>query len=180
MDYRTLFEKTSPTRLFFTVAIPGVIGMLVSTVYRIADAAFVGQVLGSTAFAALNLAIPFVIMNFSIADLVGVGSSVQIAIKLGEKDEAAASNLFISACILIVFLGVALGAAFYVFAEDLVRLMGANEELVRLSVQVPEGICGLLTGNDDHLCGRQLPPYLRKGALQPDGQSADVLSQHRA
>lgn len=135
MDYKTLFEKTPLTKLLFTVAVPGIFGMLVSSIYRIADAAFVGHILGSTAFAALNLVMPLVILNFSIADLIGVGSSVPIAIKLGEQDEKTASNIFSSACLLIIGLGAVLGGALFVFAEDFVRLMGADEELVVMASQ---------------------------------------------
>lgn len=85
MDYKTLYGKTPPTKLFAIVAIPGIISMLVSSLYQIIDGAFVGQLLGATAFAALQLVMPLVVLNFSIADLIGVGSAVPIAIKLGEK-----------------------------------------------------------------------------------------------
>lgn len=135
MDYKLLFEKTPPTRLFFLAAIPGAIGMLAAALYQLIDGAFVGQLLGADAFAALNLAMPLVIINFSLADLIGVGSAVPIAIKLGEKDETAASNIFTSACILIVTAGVLSGAALYLFAPDLLRLMGADGALASMAVQ---------------------------------------------
>lgn len=133
MDYKVLYEKTSPTKLFAIVAVPGVISMLVSALYQIIDGAIVGRILGSTAFAAVNLVMPLVIINFAIADLVGVGSSVPIAIKLGEKDEETASNIFSSACLLIVVLGAILGATIFVLADHLVRVMGADEEIVAMS-----------------------------------------------
>jgi Na+-driven multidrug efflux pump len=98
MDYKDLYEKTPPTKLFAIVAIPGIISMLMSSLYQVVDGVFVGQLLGSNAFAALNLVMPLVILNFSIADLIGVGSAVQISIKLREKDEEAASNIFSAAC----------------------------------------------------------------------------------
>ena len=60
MDYKTSVE-TPPTRLFFKAALPGSVGMLASSVYQLIDGMLVGQILGSTAFAALNLAMPFVI-----------------------------------------------------------------------------------------------------------------------
>ena len=53
--------------------------MLASALYQMLDGVFVGQYLGDTAFAALNLAMPFVIINFALADLIGVGSSVPIS-----------------------------------------------------------------------------------------------------
>ena len=74
MDQQTMFLKTPPAKLFFLAALPGAIGMLASALYQLADGILVGQFLDSTAFAALNLAMPFVIINFSLADLIGVGS----------------------------------------------------------------------------------------------------------
>ena len=63
MDYKELFAKTPPTRLFFRAALPGCAGMLASALYQLIDGIFVGRILGDTAFAALNLAMPFVIIN---------------------------------------------------------------------------------------------------------------------
>ena len=83
MDNKKLFTETPPTKLFFRAAIPGAIGMLASSLYTLADGMLVGRILGDTAFAALNLAMPFVIINFSLADLIGVGSAVPISIRLG-------------------------------------------------------------------------------------------------
>ena len=135
MDYKNLFEKTSPTKLFILVTIPGMISMLVSSLYQIIDGAFVGQLLGSNAFAALNLVMPLVIINFSIADLIGVGSAVPIAIKLGEKDEKTASNIFTSACLMIVGAGALLGFLLFILADDFVHMMGADRELAVMATQ---------------------------------------------
>lgn len=130
-----LYEKTSPTKLFLRVALPGILSMLVSSLYQIIDGIFVGQLLGAEAFAALNLVMPLVIINFAIADLIGVGSSVPIAIKLGQKDEQGASNLFSAACLLIIGAGVLLGGILFVLAKPLVQLMSADATLVNLSSQ---------------------------------------------
>ncbi|HIU74856.1 MAG TPA: polysaccharide biosynthesis C-terminal domain-containing protein [Candidatus Pelethocola excrementipullorum] len=135
MDYKTLFEKTPPTKLFAIAAIPGVIGMLASALYQIIDGAFVGHILGAEAFAALNLVMPLVIINFAVADLIGVGSAVPIAIKLGEKDIKTASNIFTSACLLIVGSGFIFGALLFIFAEDFVRMLGADGQLLTMSTQ---------------------------------------------
>lgn len=87
MNEKLMFERTSPVKLFFIAAIPGGISMLFSSLYGILDGIFVGRILGETSFAALNLAFPLVIINFSLADLIGVGSSVPIAIHLGRRQE---------------------------------------------------------------------------------------------
>ncbi len=135
MDNRTLFEKTTISRLFIIVTIPGIISMLVSSLYSIIDGVFIGQLLGADAFAALQLAIPFVIINFALADLIGVGSSVPIAIKLGEGDEKTASNIFSSALLLIFLTGIGMGAILFIFGGSFVKLMGADEHLVDMAAQ---------------------------------------------
>ena len=93
MDPKTLFAQTPPGRLFLTAALPGAIGMLASALYQLIDGVLVGQVLGEAAFAAINLAMPFVIINFALADLIGVGSSVPISVRLGQWDEPAPACL---------------------------------------------------------------------------------------
>ena len=68
--------------------------MLSSSLYQLIDGILVGQFLGETAFAALNLAMPFVIVNFALADLIGVGSSVPISISLGQKKDEHSKQYF--------------------------------------------------------------------------------------
>ena len=126
MNSQKLFLETTPLKLFFTAAIPGAVSMLASALYQLIDGIFVGRFLGETAFAALNLAMPFVIINFALADLVGVGSSVPISIRLGRKEEKEANNLFSCACLMIVGAGLAVGAILFLAAPTLIRLMGAE------------------------------------------------------
>ena len=72
--------------MFFIASVPGAVSMLASALYQVIDGILVGQILGELAFAALNLAMPFVIINFSLADLIGVGSAVPISVSLGKKE----------------------------------------------------------------------------------------------
>ena len=94
IDNDAFYGETKPLKLFASVAVPGAVGMLAASLYGLFDGIFVGQFLGQTAFAAVNLAFPFVAINFSLADLIGVGSSVPISIALGRRDRASANNYF--------------------------------------------------------------------------------------
>lgn len=135
MKSNALFEKTSPIKLFLIASIPGGISMLASSVYGLLDGIFVGQILGEVAFAALNLAFPFVVINFSLADLIGGGSSVPIAIHLGQREAREANNIFTCACLMIVCTGTLMGGALYAAAPSLIRMMGADGALAELAVQ---------------------------------------------
>ena len=135
MDQQTMFLKTPPAKLFFMAALPGAIGMLASAIYQLADGILVGQFLSSTAFAALNLAMPFVIINFALADLIGVGSSVPISIALGQGQDKKANNIFTCACLMIFGTGILVGAVMYAIAPVLIGLMGAEGEFAAFAVQ---------------------------------------------
>ncbi len=135
MSSHTLFAKTPPLKLFFIAAIPGAVSMLASALYQTIDGVFVGRFLGPTAFAAVNLAMPFVIINFSLADLIGVGSSVPISICLGRKEDKRASNIFTCACLMIVGTGILIGGILFAAAPLLVAWMGAEGEFASLAVQ---------------------------------------------
>ena len=130
-----LFSQTPPLKLFFLASIPGAISMLASALYQTIDGVFVGQFLGATAFAALNLAMPFVIINFALADLIGFGSAVPISVSLGKKQQQEANNIFTCACLMIVASGVLVGAVLYAAAPALMRLMGAQGQFAELAVQ---------------------------------------------
>ncbi len=135
MNSTALFAKTPPLKLFFLASLPGAISMLASALYQTVDGIFVGQYLGATAFAALNLAMPFVIINFSLADLIGVGSSVPISVCLGKRQEHEANNIFTCACLMIVIAGVLIGGLLFAAAPLFIRLMGADGEFASLAVQ---------------------------------------------
>lgn len=160
-----LFVHTPPVKLFFIAALPGAISMLASSLYGLLDGIFVGRILGDTAFAAINLAFPFVVINFSLADLIGVGSAVPISIALGKKDHAQANNIFTCACLMIVGTGFAIGAVLYLAAPALLSLLGAEGELATLAVQYMRvyAICSPVTtiifAMDNYLriCGQIKP-----------------------
>ena len=130
-----LFAHTSPARIFLLAAIPGAVSMLASSLYQTLDGMFVGQGLGSTAFAAINLAMPFVIINFAVADLIGVGSSVPISISLGQGRRDDADQIFSSSVLMIIAASTVLGAFMFLLAPALMTLMGAEGDFHRLATQ---------------------------------------------
>ena len=133
-ELHELYLATAPTHLFLKAAAPGAVSMLASALYDVLDGVIVGQLLGSTAFAAVNLAMPFVILVFAVGDLVGVGSSVPIAIALGAGDTKRANNVFTCAVLGIFALGAALGAVFWAAAPAIMAAMGATGRLAEDAV----------------------------------------------
>lgn len=135
MNDSELYGKVAPTKLFFQVAIPGAISMIASSLWGLFDGIFVGNLLGEGAFAALNLAFPFVLLNFSLADLIGVGSAVRVSVFLGRNDRERANNCFTCACLMILAVSIIMGAVIFFSAPFLLEFMGADTKLTEMGTQ---------------------------------------------
>lgn len=135
MKTETMYATMKPWRLFFVVAMPGMISMFAMSIYSIVEGIFIGQILGEGAFAAVNIAMPLVMINFSLADLIGVGASAPISIALGRKDHKTANNVFTCSVILIFLASVFMGAVMFFAAEPLSRMMGADDVLLDTAVR---------------------------------------------
>ncbi len=131
----SFFATAKPRSLFFKVALPGLISMLAMSLYQAFEGAFVGKLVGEAAFAAVNMAMPVVMINFSLADLIGVGSSAPISIALGRGEEKRASNIFTCSVLMIVAVAFLMGTFMFLSAPFFVSLMGAEGELARLAVR---------------------------------------------
>ncbi len=135
MSAEARYATMNPWRLFFVVALPGMISMFAMSVYTVIEGAFIGQKLGESAFAAINLAMPMVMVNFSLADLIGVGASVPISIALGRGDKKQANNVFTCSIIMIFLTSLLMGSIMFFSAEPLVRFMGADGVLLDAAVR---------------------------------------------
>jgi len=135
MDNKKLFLHTNPLKLFLKASIPGGISMLMMSVYTVFDAIFVGKFVGSIALGGLGLAMPLVIINFSLADLIGVGSSVPIAILLGKKEDKKANEYFTFATLLIILTGTIIGVLLYFLAPSFMALVGAKGQIAQYGVK---------------------------------------------
>jgi putative MATE family efflux protein len=125
-----MYATMNPWRLFFVVAAPGMVSMFAMSIYSVVEGIFVGQNLGEIAFAAINISFPVVLINFSLAVLVGVGSSAPISIALGRGDNKAANNIFSCSIILILLASVLMGSVMFFAAAPLAQMMGANDVLL--------------------------------------------------
>lgn len=94
----------SPLRFFYRYATTNVISVAFFSIYTIVDGIFVGKYLGSDSLAALGLVMPFVMISFALSDMIAIGSSVQITIKLALGKFKEANHIFSSSLALIFML----------------------------------------------------------------------------
>ncbi len=106
---------------------PSIIMMIFSSVYGVVDGFFVSNYAGKTAFAAVNLIMPFLMILATVGFMFGTGGSAIVAKKLGEGDSVLAKRYFS----LFVYFSTALAVLFaivsFIFMPDISRMLGAEE-----------------------------------------------------
>lgn len=123
-------------------AVPCILMMLVEGLYCLVDGLFVSNFVGTSAFAALNIIWPAVMLVGALGLMVGTGGSALVSKTMGEGDMDRAEAIFSMLVRFTVILSLVFMVPLLVFMEPLARLLGAEGETVRLCV-VYGSICTL-------------------------------------
>ena len=93
------------------------------------DGIFIGNYVGVTALAAVNLIIPITTLLFGVGMMLSIGGSVRGGKYLGEKNRAAASAIFSKTVMAVAIYGIVAILLGLAFEEELFAGLGAGEEL---------------------------------------------------
>ena len=86
-------------------ALPSILNMLVSISFQMVDGYFVSNLLGVSAFAAVNLVMPLCVVMFALGLMFGTGSSAVAARYLGNGEEQKAREIFSCAVVVMIAVG---------------------------------------------------------------------------
>lgn len=111
-------------------SLPNVGTMLAITSFQMADGFFVSNWLGVTAFASVNLVFPLLMMLVAPGFMIGEGGSAFVSKLKGEGNIEKARRYFTLLVAAIFIWGAFFSALMYIFLPEIVRLIGASEELV--------------------------------------------------
>lgn len=135
------FTRGSIGRAIFLLAVPMVLEMLMESLFGIVNAFWVSR-LGADALAAVGLTESMLTIIFAVALGLGMATTATVARRIGEKDEEGAARAAAQSLILVVFVSLVVGAIGFVFAGDLLRLMGAEPGVVAVGASYPRIIFG--------------------------------------
>ena len=129
-----------------------VASLMVFSLYSIVDGLFVAKGVGDYAMAAVNLAVPFTNVMFSIAVTFAVGTSTILSIYLGQGNREHANRLFSQNLVLLVIIGLTITALVLAFLEPFALLLGAEEETLGYTMSylrglAPFAICFIVSYN---------------------------------
>ena len=135
-------------------SIPGIAMMLVGSIYSVVDGLFVSNFVGTTAFAALNVIWPAIMLIGALGLMVGTGGSALVAKTMGEGDHDRAHQMFTMLVQFTFVLAALFMVPLYLLMEPLARMLGAEGEMVRQCV-----IYG-------RICTLGLPAFMLQMAFQ--------------
>ncbi|UUV18967.1 MATE family efflux transporter [Fusobacteria bacterium ZRK30] len=127
--------KKDIKKLFLKYTIPGVIGMIVTSLYIVVDGIFIGKAVGSDGLAAVSMVGPLTSLSFALNIMIATGSATIVAIKMGEKKIEEASKIF-SFFVLMLILGAG-GISLFtlVFPDQTAVFLGATGDLKSMVIE---------------------------------------------
>lgn len=127
------YTAGSLRKAIFLLAVPMILEMGMESVFALVDLFFVGR-LGKHAVSTVGLTESVLTLVYSVAVGMSMAATATVARRTGEKDKAGAAR----AAVQCIWLGTGsillFSVAGIVFAGDILRLMGAEEETVRIGV----------------------------------------------
>lgn len=114
--------------------LPTIAMTVFSSVYVIIDGFFVSNYAGATAFAAVNLIMPVLMILSSVGFMVGTGGSALVSMTLGQGDHKKANEIFSLLIFFVIALGGILDIFGYIFIEQIAIGLGATPEMLPLCV----------------------------------------------
>lgn len=117
----------------FLLAIPMMLEMCLESVFAVVDIYFVNK-LGSHAVSVVGLTEAVITLVYSAAIGLSAAATAVVARRVGEKNPEGAARAAVQALIVSGFLIAVMSVIGFVFAEEILRVMGAEEAAVQMGI----------------------------------------------
>ncbi len=112
-------------RAVLLLAVPMVLEMVMESIFAVVDVFFVSK-LGADAVATVGLTESLLALVYTVAMGLAIGVTATVARRIGERDPDAAARTAVQGIVLGVGVSLAIAVAGVVYADELLRLMGAS------------------------------------------------------
>jgi putative MATE family efflux protein len=123
------FTQGSIGRAIAMLAVPMVLEMMMESLFAVVDVFWVAH-LGANAVATVGFTESLLTLLFAVALGLSIATTATVARRIGEKDPAAAAETASQAVLLGVAIAAVVGTLGFIFARDLLRIMGASPEVI--------------------------------------------------
>jgi len=128
-DYTTGSIRTA----VFMLAIPMIMEMMLESVFAVVDLYFVGHLPDSShAIQTVGLTESVLTIIYSLAIGISMAATALVARRVGEKDMEGAAKAGMQAIILSLLITLIISVVGFIYSDDLLRLMGAEETTIKI------------------------------------------------
>lgn len=126
-DYTT----GSLNRAILLLAVPMVLEMVLESLFAVVDVFWVGR-LGANAVATVGLTESLLSLVFAVGIGLSLSTTAMVSRRIGEKDPEGGAVAGVQAIVLGLATSIAVGIPCYLYAPQLLRMMGASSDIVSL------------------------------------------------
>lgn len=124
------YTQGSIRKAVFLLAIPMILELSLESVFAVVDMFFVGK-LGKNAIATVGYTESVITIVYSIAIGLSTAATAVVARRIGEKNPEGAAHAGAQSMVISLIATLVLSIAGFIFASDILTLMGAQEDVVR-------------------------------------------------
>lgn len=126
---------SSKNKSFFSYVVPSVLAFALSGVYTVTDGFFIGHKLGDVGLAASSLSYPVCAFIQAVGTGIGLSGAIRFAISKAQNNKKEEKESFSSTFLLLVIVGIILTIVLFLLASPVMRLLGARNEMLELSIK---------------------------------------------
>jgi putative MATE family efflux protein len=129
VEYKTMLQTKENTtfKTFLKYLLPSMLAMVLMAVYTFTDTFVVGQALGSVALGAMGICTPCITITYALGFLFGIGGGSIYSIYMGKQDKAAANQIYSTALLALLILGVGIAIVTNIWIEPFAYFLGADD-----------------------------------------------------
>ena len=114
--------------------LPSIAMMIFTSIYGVVDGIFVSNFAGKTAFAAINLIMPYIMVFGTLGFMIGTGGTALVSMTLGTGDRKKANEIFSLLTYTAILGGVVLTVLSIAFMRPAARLLGGQGQMLEDAV----------------------------------------------
>lgn len=129
MNIVEMDEKGTPiSKMYFSMSVPVVLGMVSTMIYSIADTWFISALGNTNLIAGVSLNAPVLTILMAFGNIFGQGGTSLISRLVGKRDHKTSRHVSSACFYMSVLVGVIAGVVMLIFHTPILYLLGASEE----------------------------------------------------
>lgn len=124
------YTKINIRRAILLLSVPMILEMIMESLFAVVDIFFVGR-LGEDAVATVGLTEAVIIIVYAVGVGISMAATAMVSRRFGEKDFKSAGSTAFQLLIFGGIISIILGIIGWLYAEEILRLMGASHQVIQ-------------------------------------------------